>query len=84
MKGFLCKHCLGEIPSVSKDKKVCLIDDDLDHISKFCYLGDILDSNACAESSVICHIQCGWSEILPLLTSKSISTKTSTTLASDL
>ena len=76
--GFVCKRCLGEVLSVSEDQKVRLIDDDLDHVSKFCYLGDMLDSNACAESSVICRIQCGWKkfrEILPLLTSKSISPK---------
>ena len=53
VKNFVCKRCLGEIPSVSESEKFCLIDDDLELLSKFCYLGDTLDSNACAESSVI-------------------------------
>ena len=78
VKDFVCKRCLEEIPSVNESDKIRLIDDDLEVVRKFCYLGDMLDSNASAESSVICRVQCAWKkfrEILPLLTNKSITPK---------
>ena len=79
VKDFKCKRCLGQLPSpICASDKISLADNKLEKVDKFCYLGDMLDKNGSAESSVICRLQCGWKkfrEILPLLTSKSIPIK---------
>jgi len=76
---FKCRRCLGQIesPTASSDK-VQLAGNELEVVSKFCYLGDMLDGTGSAESSVMCRIQCGWKkfrELLPLITNRAIPLK---------
>ena len=76
---FKCRRCLGQIESpTASANKVQLAGNELEVVSKFCYLGDMLDGTGSAESSVICRIQCGWKkfrELLPLITNRAIPLK---------
>ena len=74
---FVCSQCSsGAVADRNNEKKVMLAGSNLEVVDKFCYLGDML--NAGAKSSTVTRVRSGWKkfrELLPLLTTKSISLK---------
>ena len=76
---FVCSQCSsGAVADRNNEEKVMLAGSNLEVVDKFCYLGDMLDAGGGAESSTVTRVRSGWKmfrELLPLLTTKTISLK---------
>ena len=76
---FVCSQCSSRATADSNnEEKVMLAGSNLEVVDKFCYLGDMLGAGGGAKSSTITRVRSGWKkfrELLPLLTTESISLK---------
>ena len=77
---FKCRRCLGNARPIDARAAVefRLGDDVLDIVNDFCYLGDTICAGGGCERAIVTRVRCAWSkfrELLPLLTSRSISLK---------
>src|SRR5580698_1933850 len=58
---YKCPRCNGQIPnSVAPEetKHINLGDDKIECVEKFCYLGDMLGAEGCAEAAVRNRVRC--------------------------
>ena len=75
---FKCQRCQGLAPAIDKGDMLNVVVDNesIEVVGSFCYLGDMITSGGgCSEATVVC-CRAAWKkfkELLPLLTSKSIS-----------
>ena len=77
---FKCRRCLGKARPIDARSAVKFKsgDHDLDIVNEFCYLGDTISAGGGCERAIVTRVRCAWSkfrELLPLLTSRSISLK---------
>ena len=76
---YRCRRCEGQMPrpSVAGDGTRLEVEgEQFDVVSKFCYLGDMLDSSGGAELAATTRMQSGWNkfrELSPLLSSRAPS-----------
>ena len=76
---FRCQRCLGTARPIDARplKEVRVGEDTLDVVDSFCYLGDMVCAGGGCERAIIARSRSAWGkfrELLPLLTSRSIST----------
>ena len=75
---FKCKRCLGAARPIDNRPMVdfSIGDDVLEVVDSFCYLGDSICAGGGCQRAITTRIRCAWGkfrELLPLLTSKSLS-----------
>ena len=75
---FTCSICLGGVQQASTSSNDIEIDSGmkLEKVTKFCYLGDMLDAKGGADLAITTRIRCAWGkfgELTPFLTSKGVS-----------
>ena len=59
---FKCKRCSGAMPAVSRSlmKDMTLERGNCESVSRFCYLGDMLERGGGSQAAVTARIQSGW------------------------
>ena len=77
-ENFQCVRCHGLAPAIEKkDLLSAVVDNDsVEVVHSFCYLGDMITSGrVCSEATIVCCRTATrkFKELLPVLTSKSIS-----------
>ena len=75
---FKCKRCLGTARPIDNRPAIefKVGDETLDVVDEFCYLGDMIGAGGGCNRAITTRVRCAWGkfrELLPLLTSKSIS-----------
>ena len=63
---YICKRCGGDGDEEDDESSVKLGNDVIDVVSKFCYLGDMLERNGDAQSAVTARIRAGWKKFKEL------------------
>ena len=60
---FVCKRCRGVLPqrsTVGEGEHFMLDGEKYEVVSRFCYLGDMIDAGGGAEAAVTARIRSGW------------------------
>jgi len=73
MKSFVCRGCVNPVTATGRTSVDIGINENLELVDKFCYLGDMLSVNGNADAAVETRIRMGWNEfkqLVPLLTNK--------------
>ena len=64
---FECKCCRGDVKSQRGEETIKLDWDNLEVEDKFCYLGDMLNSEVSVQNAVIARLRVGWGKFKDLL-----------------
>jgi len=78
MKTFICRGCVIPVSGIGYTSVDIGVNENLELVDKFCYLGDMLSVDADADAAVENRIRSGWNkfrQLVPLLTNKDISLK---------
>ena len=76
---FVCKRCMGVMPrrsTVGDGEELTVAGQSYEVVTRFCYLGDMLDAGGGSEAAVSARIRGGWRkfrELAPFLTSRAPS-----------
>ena len=64
---FECKCCRGDVKSQRREETIKLNGDNLEVVNKFCYIGDMLNSEGSVQDAVIARLRAGWGKFKDLL-----------------
>jgi len=76
MKTFVCRRCVNPSTGTGRTSIDVAVNENLELVDKFCYLGDMLSADGDADAAVETKIRIGWNkfrQLVPLLTNKDIS-----------
>jgi len=71
MKTFICRGCVDPVTGTGRVSVDIGVNENLELVDKFCYLGDILSLDGDADAAVENRIRIGWNkfgQLVPLLT----------------